>query len=77
MMTILPFLKDVLPLAVSLVERPGDGEAKKEEVKEIVFSLFDSFGIDLPFDYDILDHILDYAIDFVVDFFNDRVWNNA
>ncbi|ACM22198.1 hypothetical protein [Thermotoga neapolitana] len=77
MMTILPILKDVLPLAVSLVERPGDGEAKKEEVKEIVFSLFDDFGIDLPFDDDIFEHILDRAIDFIVDFFNIRVWNNA
>ncbi|PLV59521.1 hypothetical protein AS005_06260 [Thermotoga sp. KOL6] len=77
MTTLLPVLKDFLPLTISLVERPGDGENKKEEVKEIVLSLFEEFGVDFPGSEEILEHILDYAIDFIVDFFNDRVWKRG
>jgi len=70
----LNILRYVITLAVILVERDGEGEKKKEEVKDLVFGFIEEFGIDLPLPDEIVEYVLDYIIDLVVDFLNERMW---
>jgi len=70
----LNILRYVITLAVVLVEREGEGERKKEEVKDLVFGFMEEFGINLPLPDEIVEYILDYVIDLVVDFLNERMW---
>ena len=74
MLKTLNILRYVITLAVILVEREGDGERKKEEVKDLVFGFMEEFGISLPIPEEILEYVLDYIIDVVVDFLNERMW---
>jgi len=70
----LNILRYVITLAVVLVEREGEGERKKEEVKDLVFGFMEEFGINLPLPDEIVEYVLDYVIDLVVDFLNERMW---
>jgi len=70
----LNILRYVITLAVILVEREGEGERKKEEVKDLVFGFMEEFGIDLPLPDEIVEYVLDYIIDLIVDFLNERMW---
>jgi len=70
----LNILRYVITLAVVLVEREGEGERKKEEVKDLVFGFMEEFEINLPLPDEIVEYILDYVIDLVVDFLNERMW---
>ena len=74
MLKALNILRYVITLAVILVERDGEGEKKKEEVKDLVFGFIEEFGIDLPLPDEIVEYVLDYIIDLVVDFLNERMW---
>ncbi len=74
MLKALNILRYVITLAVVLVEREGEGERKKEEVKDLVFGFMEEFGINLPLPDEIVEYILDYVIDLVVDFLNERMW---
>ena len=74
MLKALNILRYVITLAVVLVEREGEGERKKEEVKDLVFGFMEEFGINLPLPDEIVEYILDYIIDLVVDFLNERMW---
>lgn len=74
MLKALNILRYVITLAVVLVEREGEGERKKEEVKDLVFGFMEEFGINLPLPDEIVEYVLDYVIDLVVDFLNERMW---
>ena len=74
MLKALNILRYVITLAVVLVEREGEGERKKEEVKDLVFGFMEEFEINLPLPDEIVEYILDYVIDLVVDFLNERMW---
>ena len=74
MLKALNILRYVITLAVVLVERDGEGERKKEEVKDLVFGFMEEFGINLPLPDEIVEYVLDYVIDLVVDFLNERMW---
>ena len=74
MLKALNILRYVITLAVILVEREGEGERKKEEVKDLVFGFMEEFGIDLPLPDEIVEYVLDYIIDLIVDFLNERMW---
>ena len=74
MLKALNILRYVITLAVVLVEREGEGERKKEEVKDLVFGFMEEFGINLPLPDEIVEYVLDYIIDLVVDFLNERMW---
>ena len=74
MLKALNILRYVITLAVILVERDGEGERKKEEVKDLVFGFMEEFGINLPLPDEIVEYVLDYIIDLVVDFLNERMW---
>ena len=74
MLKALNILRYVITLAVVLVEREGEGERKKEEVKDLVFGFMEEFGINLPLPDEIVEYILDYVIDLVVDCLNERMW---
>jgi len=70
----LGFLKGLIPLAVTLVEMPGEGEKKKLAVKEMVSDVLESFNLNIP---DLaLELIVDYAIDHIVERFNSSGWKD-
>ncbi|MCD6462079.1 MAG: hypothetical protein J7L52_00045 [Thermotogae bacterium] len=70
----LGFLKGLIPLAVTLVEMPGEGEKKKLAVKEMVSDVLESFNLNIP---DLaLEMIVDYAIDHIVERFNSSGWKD-
>jgi len=73
----LNILRYVITLAVILVEREGEGEKKKEEVKDLVFGFMEEFDIDLPLPDEIVEYILDYIIDMIVGFLNERMWKTS
>lgn len=77
MLKALNILRYVITLAVILVEREGEGEKKKEEVKDLVFGFMEEFDIDLPLPDEIVEYILDYIIDMVVGFLNERMWKTS
>jgi len=73
----LNILRYVITLAVVLVERDGEGERKKEEVKDLVFGFMEEFGINLPIPDEIVEYVLDYVIDLIVEFLNERMWKTS
>ncbi|HIP92497.1 MAG TPA: hypothetical protein EYH25_03490 [Thermotoga sp.] len=77
MLKALNILRYVITLAVILVEREGEGEKKKEEVKDLVFGFMEEFDIDLPLPDEIVEYILDYIIDMIVGFLNERMWKTS
>lgn len=76
-MKTLNILRYVITLAVVLVERDGEGERKKEEVKDLVFGFMEEFGINLPIPDEIVEYVLDYVIDLIVEFLNERMWKTS
>ncbi|HDG62307.1 MAG: hypothetical protein DRP38_08025 [Thermotogae bacterium] len=77
MLKTLNILRYVITLAVVLVERDGEGERKKEEVKDLVFGFMEEFGINLPIPDEIVEYVLDYVIDLIVEFLNERMWKTS
>ncbi len=67
-LNILAKISGILAIGACLLERPGDGENKKEELKELVFETVGH--INFPF----FDKILDLAIDMVVKWLNKTLW---
>jgi hypothetical protein len=67
-LNILVKISGILAIGACLLERPGDGENKKEELKELVFETVGH--INFPF----FDKILDLAIDMVVRWLNKTLW---
>ena len=67
-LSILAKISGILAIGACLLERPGDGENKKEELKELVFETVGH--IKFPF----FDKILDLAIDMVVKWLNKTLW---
>ena len=65
---ILTKLSGILAIGACLLERPGDGENKKNELKELVYSTVGHLKI--PF----FDKLLDLAIDIVVGWLNKTLW---
>ena len=70
----LGFLKGLIPLAVTLIEMPGEGEKKKLAVKEMVSDVLESFDLDIS--ESVLEMMVDYAIDHIVERFNSSGWND-
>ncbi len=68
-------LSGLLSLGACLLERPGEGDKKKEELKELIYTVLPEEQWQI--DYDLFDRILDVAIDLVVDWLNDTIWNEA
>jgi len=67
-LNILAKISGILAIGACLLERPGDGENKKKELKELVFETVGH--INFPF----FDKILDLAIDMVVGWLNKTLW---
>ncbi len=64
-------------LGIFLVERPKDGENKKAEVKEMVYSILKTYDIKLPIPEPIFGFMLDFAINKIVERLNQTVWRKA
>ncbi len=55
-----------------MIERPGEGSKKKEELKEIVYQILPEGFFDI--DKKIFDFLLDRAIDFIIAWLNRTIW---
>jgi len=68
-------LISLIGIFASYVEHPGDGPAKKEQVKQMIKDALpeEQWKIDPEF----LDFILDVSIDIVVMFLNKGLWKSA
>ena len=69
-LSILAKISGILAIGACLLERPGDGENKKEELKELVFETVGQIKFPL------FDKILDLAIDMVVKWLNKSLWKS-
>ncbi|AKI97827.1 hypothetical protein [Kosmotoga pacifica] len=74
-MFFLKSLTGLLSLGACLLERPGEGDRKKEELKGLVLQILPEEEWDI--DQDLLDEILDAAIDTIVAWLNRTVWKTA
>ncbi|MEN3042859.1 MAG: hypothetical protein ABDH59_06115 [Fervidobacterium sp.] len=54
---------DIVKLLMYLVERPGDGEKKKQEVMELMDELYEDLNIQIP--VEIYHSIVSVAIDYL------------
>ncbi len=64
-------------LGIFLVERPKDGENKKKEVKEMIYSIIKTYDIKVPVPEPIFGFMLDFVIDKIVDSLNKTVWRKT
>ena len=65
-------LRNTIITGATLIERPGEGSKKKEELKEIVYQILPEGFFDV--DKKIFDFLLDKAIDLIVGWLNRTVW---
>ncbi len=61
-------LRNTIITAATMIERPGEGSKKKEELKEIVYQILSEGFFDI--DKKIFDFLLDKAIDFIIAWLN-------
>ena len=68
-------LSGILALGACLLERPGEGEEKKEELKTLVYRVLpeENWNINLQ----LFDSVLDVSIDLVVAWLNRMIWKKA
>ena len=74
-MRFLKTLTGILSIGACLIERPGEGEKKKRELKELVYSVLPEE--EWKIDQKLFDEILDVAIDIVVSWLNRTLWETA
>ncbi len=72
MLSNLRALRNTIITAATMIERPGEGAKKKEELKEIVYQLLPEGFFDI--DKKIFDFLLDKAIDFIIAWLNRTIW---
>ena len=65
-------LTNTIIAGATMIERPGEGAKKKEELKEMVYQIIPEELFDL--DRRIFDFLLDKAIDFIVAWLNRTIW---
>jgi hypothetical protein len=65
-------LRNTIITGATLIERPGEGSKKKEELKEIVYQILPEGFFDI--DKKIFDFLLDKAIDLIVAWLNRTIW---
>lgn len=72
MLSNLRALTNTIVMGATLIERPGEGAKKKEELKEIVYQILPEGFFDI--DKKIFDFLLDKAIDLIVAWLNRTIW---
>ncbi len=72
MLTTLRSLTGLITAGATLIERPGEGAKKKEELKEIVYQILPEGFFDI--DKKIFDFLLDKAIDLIIAWLNRTIW---
>ena len=65
-------LRNTIITGATMIERPGEGSKKKEELKEMVYQIIPEELFDL--DRRIFDFLLDKAIDLIVAWLNRTIW---
>ncbi|OAA29366.1 hypothetical protein AT15_02270 [Kosmotoga arenicorallina S304] len=74
-MYFLKSLTGLLSLGACLLERPGEGNKKKQELKNLIYQVLPEE--DWKLDKNLLDEVLDKAIDIVVSWLNRTIWKTA
>ena len=72
MLSNLRALRNTIITAATMIERPGEGAKKKEELKEIVYQILPEGFFDI--DKKIFDFLLDRAIDLIIAWLNRTIW---
>ncbi len=72
MLSNLRALSNTIIAGATMIERPGEGCKKKEELKEIVYQILPEGFFDI--DKKIFDFLLDRAIDLIIAWLNRTIW---